>query len=245
MHPTKHVLPRQGETAMAVNVRQRKSPSGTMHWQADIRVRLPDGTLHRERPRAPGTSRAAALRWARQRELHIIRNGLQGKETTQKNKEVRKVPKFRDFAERYLTEYVEANAFAPSTRRNDLHDWEHTVIGRASFSRGKLRVESNSIERADELRARVEAVCRGLVKHRGREHADPDAMLDDLARSEPRWSSRPPRPTRSFRSTNPVTTKHGPITSCQRWAARRRERPRARSRGDVRKCSSRAAVSRL
>ena len=41
---------------MAANVRERTLPSGDTHWQADIRVRLPDGTLYRERTRAPGTT---------------------------------------------------------------------------------------------------------------------------------------------------------------------------------------------
>ena len=52
---------------MAIKVRERKLPGGGTHFQADIRIKLPDGTTHRERVKAPGRTHAAALRWARQR----------------------------------------------------------------------------------------------------------------------------------------------------------------------------------
>jgi len=37
----------------------------------------------------------------------------------------------------------------------------------------RLRLETNSVERADRLRARLEAGCGGLLRHRAREHGDP------------------------------------------------------------------------
>ena len=51
-----------------------------------------------------------------------------------------------------------------------------TVIGQAEIRPGnpvKLVLETNSRGRADALRALVEAACGELVRHRGREHADP------------------------------------------------------------------------
>lgn len=51
--------------------------------------------------------------------------------------------------------------------------WNNTVIGRAAVSKGKLRLESNSVQRADTLRRQVESACRGLLRHRGRNHSDP------------------------------------------------------------------------
>lgn len=61
-----------------------------------------------------------------------------------------------------------------STPSNRMHaSWETTLIGRACLERAGLRVETNSRERADTLRARVEAACGGLLRHRAREHVDP------------------------------------------------------------------------
>ena len=36
-----------------------------------------------------------------------------------------------------------------------------------------MRIESNSRQRADRLRKRIEDVCDGLVRHRAREHPNP------------------------------------------------------------------------
>ena len=50
---------------------------------------------------------------------------------------------------------------------------DDTVLGQARFANGSLIVLTNSIERADALRSRVERTCGGLLRHRAREHADP------------------------------------------------------------------------
>ncbi|MFO0577453.1 MAG: antitoxin Xre/MbcA/ParS toxin-binding domain-containing protein [Polyangia bacterium] len=61
---------------------------------------------------------------------------------------------------------------------NRMHkSWENTVVGRAVLGEGELRLESNSVRRADELRRRIEAACAGLLRFRGREHTDPTALL--------------------------------------------------------------------
>jgi hypothetical protein len=60
------------------------------------------------------------------------------------------------------------------TPGNPMHrSWENTVVGRAWLAGGALRLETNSRERADALRARVEAACGDLLRHRAREHTDP------------------------------------------------------------------------
>ena len=67
---------------------------------------------------------------------------------------------------------------------NRIHtSWETTVVGRASLSGKALRIETNSVERADALRARIEAACADLIRHRAREHMDPTstAITDDHA----------------------------------------------------------------
>jgi hypothetical protein len=57
-----------------------------------------------------------------------------------------------------------------------------TVLGDAWVGDGKLRVETNSVERADRLRERIEAACGRRIRHRSREHSDPLALMD---RDEP------------------------------------------------------------
>ncbi len=106
---------------MAVNVRKRRLPSGETHWQADIRVRLLDGSLHRERVRAPGKTRAQALRWARQREVYLLRHGVQRRESEEKQQERHRaasVPTFAEFMPRFFQDHVLANRLSPTTQQS-------------------------------------------------------------------------------------------------------------------------------
>ena len=57
---------------------------------------------------------------------------------------------------------------------------DNTLIGRATLSKGKLRLETNSVPRADALRERIETACGDAIRHRAREHSDPFAMMDGL-----------------------------------------------------------------
>ena len=57
-------------------------------------------------------------------------------------------------------------------------DWKRTLLARAVLGNGKLRVETNSVERADRLRERIEAACGGRIAHRTREHSDPLALME-------------------------------------------------------------------
>jgi hypothetical protein len=50
-------------------------------------------------------------------------------------------------------------------------------VGRAVVEQSRLHLETNSVKRADLLRARVEEACEGLLKHRAREHTDPQVLL--------------------------------------------------------------------
>jgi hypothetical protein len=61
---------------------------------------------------------------------------------------------------------------------NAMHgSWQNTVVGRAEVSGGKLRLETNSVARADSLRERIETACGDLIRHRAREHSDPTFQL--------------------------------------------------------------------
>jgi len=78
----------------------------------------------------------------------------------------------------------------PGNRTN--RSWENTVIGRASFSGQTLRAETNSRERADALRERLEAACGDRLRHRAREHADPLSEAAPLGRREHAPAPLPP-----------------------------------------------------
>jgi len=69
---------------------------------------------------------------------------------------------------------------------------ENTVVGRARLVDAGLRLETNSRERADALRARVEAACRGLLRHRAREHSDP--LSPAVREARPAAPPEPPPP---------------------------------------------------
>lgn len=63
------------------------------------------------------------------------------------------------------------------TGRTAVAGLDVTLIGRAIVSEGKLRLETNSVRRADALRARLEATCGEALHHRLREHTDPVALM--------------------------------------------------------------------
>ncbi len=74
---------------------------------------------------------------------------------------------------------------------NAMHaSWENTIIGSAEVGSDSLRLEANSVERADALCRRVEAACDGLVRHRSREKTEPSKM--NGGRTGQPLSSRPP-----------------------------------------------------
>ncbi len=115
---------------MTVKVRERKYGNGKMHFEADIHVRLVDGTMHRERRRAPGGSLQAATRWAKEREAWLIRHGPETALEVERGGAARgsrrgagrederdetDVPTLAEFAERYLEEHVRANRLRPAT----------------------------------------------------------------------------------------------------------------------------------
>jgi integrase len=134
---------------MTVKVRERKYPNGKMHYEADIHVRLLDGTMHRERRRAPAQSRQGALRWAKEREAWLVRHGTQtaaivGKEGHDKDKDNdhdkrddrrddrRDVPTLAKFADRFLAD-ARANRQRPSTIQHkeiQLRAYVLPVLGR-------------------------------------------------------------------------------------------------------------------
>ncbi len=89
---------------MSVAVRQYRGGQG---WEVDIRFRLPDGRRHRERAKAPVSSRSAALRWGQERERHLLLHGRARRVT-------KEVPTLAEFAARFLEGHAAANQQKPS-----------------------------------------------------------------------------------------------------------------------------------
>ena len=44
-------------------------------WEVDITLRLPNGSRHRERSKAPVSGKSAAQRWGEGRERHLLQHG--------------------------------------------------------------------------------------------------------------------------------------------------------------------------
>lgn len=73
-------------------------------WEVDIRGRRPDGTRYRERRKSPVSSKTGSLRWAEERERHLLTLGNGAL------KEVKRedVPTWEAFGPRFLSEYCKA-----------------------------------------------------------------------------------------------------------------------------------------
>ena len=71
----------------------------------------PDGTIIRERKKAPASGKAAAQRWAEARERVLLING---KPKRAQKEEVLETPTLREFAPRFVEGYAIANRLKPS-----------------------------------------------------------------------------------------------------------------------------------
>src|SRR5712692_2699054 len=91
---------------MSVTVRPYKRGG----WEVDIRVVSPDGSQqHRERKRAPVTSKSAAVRWAEARERVLFESLMH----PMKDEPQKEVPTLKEFAPRFLDGHARANRQKP------------------------------------------------------------------------------------------------------------------------------------
>jgi integrase len=93
---------------MSVTLRQCDGKNNV--WEVDIRILLPDGNKLRERRQAPVNGKAAALRWAQERERVLVKEGKSKPPALAP----REVPTLKEFAPRFLEGYVRANQHKPS-----------------------------------------------------------------------------------------------------------------------------------
>jgi integrase len=80
-------------------------------WEVDIRVELPDGTEHRQRRRAPMSSKSAAQRWGEDRE-RIWYDELRTPQPKLKHEQ--EVPTLKEFWPRFIEGHARANRQKPS-----------------------------------------------------------------------------------------------------------------------------------
>jgi hypothetical protein len=87
---------------------ERESPTVPKRWLGSgHHFRLPDGSRHRDRSKAPVSSRSAAQRWGEHRERHLLQHG----QAQPKKKEA---PTLHEFAPRFLGGHARANRQKPS-----------------------------------------------------------------------------------------------------------------------------------
>ena len=87
---------------MSVTIRPYKRGG----WEVDVRVVMPDGSLTRQRRKAPVSTKTGAMRWGLARERELLIEG-----TPQPKKEV---PTLKEFGPRFLQGYAQANRHKPS-----------------------------------------------------------------------------------------------------------------------------------
>lgn len=87
---------------MSVRVRPYRNGG----WEVDIQFRLPDGTRHRERYKAPVESKSGALRWGQDRERHLLQHGPEPAK--------KEVSTLEEFAPKFLEGYAKADRHKPS-----------------------------------------------------------------------------------------------------------------------------------
>jgi integrase len=87
---------------MSVTVRPYRNGG----WEVDITFRLPDGSMHRERKKAPVSSKSGAQKWGQDRERHLLQHG--------RPEPKKEVPTLEHFAPRFVDGYARANRHKPS-----------------------------------------------------------------------------------------------------------------------------------
>jgi integrase len=127
-------------------------------WEVDLALRLPDGTPIRERVKAPVSGKSAALRWAQDREAHLIRTAGRRQE---RKARPRQVPTLEEFWPRFMEGYARANQEKPSSLYT--RDWIWRVhLGPAL---GKSRLDVIDDEAIQRLKGKLGAYSPKTVNN--------------------------------------------------------------------------------
>ncbi len=173
---------------MSVRVSRHKKKG----WiEVDIRVRLPDGTRHREKVKSPVQTVSGATRWAEERIRHLVVNGRA------KAKEV--APTLEGFMPRFLEEHVRANQLKPSTQDT----YEYRLKRHLVPLLGKKRLDE--IGKAD-----VQRLKASLAEQEPKSINGTLGVLSKLLNAAVDWDVIPVTPRikmlRSWASPTPSTT---------------------------------------
>ena len=124
---------------MSVKIRPYKHGG----WEVDVLLRLPDGSRHRDRSKAPVRSKSAAYRWGQDRERHLLQHGL-----PEPKKEV---PTLEEFAPRFVDGYAVANRQKPS----GVASKESVIRVHLIPVLGPIRLDAITPERVQHLKSRL------------------------------------------------------------------------------------------
>ena len=162
---------------MTIKVRQRTyKETGQVTWQADIHVKLLDGRVIRERCKVPtANSRTAAERWAKEREVWLIRYGHDQRDPAPEVKvqkgasddaKKQPIPTLAEFAPRWYAEHGEANRHRPATLRNkDVLLRNHLIplLGEVPLDQiGHAHVQKIKAERRNQANGSVNNILKYL-----------------------------------------------------------------------------------
>jgi integrase len=152
-------------------------------WEVDIRVRLADGRIHRERRKSPVESRTGSRSWGESRERHILAHGIElvpARSPTQPS-----VPTLAEFTARYIEGYSRANREKHSTiKTKQCHLRTHLL---PMFGDRRL----------DELRQEdVQRLKGKLAKHSAKTVNNVLTTLSTMLKTAVEWELIPDMPVR-------------------------------------------------
>ncbi len=195
-----------GVQAMSVTIR----PYRRGGWEADIRLRLPNGRRYRERGKAPGTSRSAAQRWAEDRERHLLLHGPQPKPQSAKE-----VPTLKEFA----------TTRSGGARGSQSTEAEHRCRQGVDSPNASLAGAREQEARRDQERRRT--APEGHVAEKGDEDGEQRADDSERVAEEGRRMGSDRRPCRArSRSCQSFEKRHRSTTSTRTsvWSKQRASR---------------------
>ncbi len=150
---------------MSVKVRPYRNGG----WEVDIKLRLPNGKVIRERLKSPLPTRQGTRRWGEERQTHLLVNGK-----TDKSDKV--IPTLEEFGPRFITEYAQANRQKPSS----IHSKESILRFHLVPRFGTMRLDQINDQDVQRLKA-------NLAHRKTKTVNNVLTVLNTLLRTAVRW----------------------------------------------------------
>jgi integrase len=167
---------RSSENAMTVKLRPYRQGG----WEVDIRIRLADGRVHRERRKSPVSSRSGSRSWGEARERHLVQHGPDRRPVAS-----REVPTLAEFVTRYIDGHSRANR----------EKWS-TIKTKQSHIRTHL-LPLFGERRLDELRAEdIQRLKGTLIEHSTKTVNNVLTTLSTMLKAAVDWGVLPELPVR-------------------------------------------------